>query len=247
MSMAEILTFLASLPTWLIALPIAPLVAFVIIGFAQGREIQFWPPRIGPRPHKQEPPSTSIPNRVASMPRPLLASTSNRAALTAIPSRPDVSLTDELKDARRVWMTMHSGTLQSIDLDILRATSTREVRILVTSPASRALDEVAKISGRSRELLAGDIEAFAGKLLDAGAQVRYFDGPIGNSSIIVNRGDSDAWARIEVLIPFAPPKQRPSVLANQADGSDFVEQVATSFLSLWDHKVFTIAAMKKSG
>ena len=242
MSMAEVVTFLASQPAWLIAsLPLA-VVAVVVVGFAQGREIQFWPPRIGPRPHKQE-----IPSPVVATANSQLSLSPSRTALRAIASRPSESLTDELRDARRVWMTMHSGTLQGIDLDILRATSTREVRILVTSPVSRALDEVAKIGGRSRALLAGDIEEFAGKLLDVGAQVRYFDGPIANSSIIVNRGDSDAWARVEVLIPFAPPKQRPSVLANQVDGREFVEQVAMSFLNLWNHKDLTISAKKKAG
>ena len=242
MSMAEVVTFLASQPAWLIAsLPLA-VVAVVVVGFAQGREIQFWPPRIGPRPHKQE-----IPSPVVATANSQLSLSPARTALRAIASRPSESLTDELRDARRVWMTMHSGTLQGIDLDILRATSTRGVRILVTSPVSRALDEVAKIGGRSRALLAGDIEEFAGKLLDVGAQVRYFDGPIATSSIIVNCGDPDAWARVEVLIPFAPPKQRPSVLANQVDGREFVEQVAMSFLNLWDHKDLTIFAKEKAG
>lgn len=247
MSIAEILTYLASLPAWLTTVLAFSLVAVVVIGFAQGREIQIWPPRIGSRPPRQELPSPSIPNPVRSEPTPQLASPLNPNVLTAVPYRPSISLSDELRDARRVWMTMHSGTLQSIDMDILRATPTKEFRILVTSPDSMTLGEIAKISGRSRELLAGDIKAFAEKLLDAGAEVRYFDGPIGNSSIVVNRGDSDAWARIEVLIPFSPPKQRPSIRGNQPDGSAFVEQVAASFLSLWNHKVLTTPALKRDG
>ena len=51
--MEPLLRFLAtgSTPAWIIlAIALGLLAAVVIVGLVQGREISFWPPRLGPRP-----------------------------------------------------------------------------------------------------------------------------------------------------------------------------------------------------
>ena len=142
------------------------------------------------------------------------------------------SINEELGDAGEVFLTLHSGSAKRAQGDLLR--TSRHLKVIMTHPDSRALDEVSKIANCKREDLASDIRSLTETLVKAGASVGWFDGPIQNSLVIADPSNPNrAWARVEVLIPFAEPVQRPSLKASMRQHPKFYSSVKRAFDELW--------------
>lgn len=158
---------------------------------------------------------------------------SSRSRIQAIASRELLlPINEELGDAKEVFLTLHSGSAKRAHGDLLR--TSRRLKVVMTHPDSRALDEVSKIANCKREDLASDIRSLTETLVKAGACVGWFDGPIQNSLVIADPSNPDrTWARMEVLIPFAEPVQRPSLKASMRQHPNFYLSVKKAFDELW--------------
>lgn len=153
--------------------------------------------------------------------------------LKVLPTRPTEKLEDEVGDASEIWMSMHSGSVKLAHGDL--ATSARKVRVVLTHPEDSSLLSVQKIGGgKSAESLAMDIRELTFELRRLGKEVRWFRGSIGNSLLVVEPDADDAWARIEVIVPFGPAAERPGIRASRKKAPEVYGRFKAAFTALWD-------------
>lgn len=134
---------------------ITVIIVLVILAFTQNREISFWPPRIGPRPHSVEAPGQSLAVEVLEEPAAVIA--------------PEQSSADGNEDLRVFdWMTKRYGLgyndvhiVYEIDEDGASVTLTRTVEVLAQSELEQ-LDTVAITRNLSEDL--SDVVLDADKL-----------------------------------------------------------------------------------
>lgn len=154
-------------------------------------------------------------------------------SLKAIPNRQSLKpLDEELGDAKEVLISMHTGSVKHADGNLLK--TRRKLRVVLTDPDSPALTEVAKIVHRSAKEMANDIRGITARLKETGNEVRWFDGPISNSLVITDPSLPSSWARVEVLLPFLEPTERPSLKASASRNPAFVARAKSAFEYLWD-------------
>ena len=127
---------------------------------------------------------------------------------------------------------MHSGSVKYADGGLLKRT--RKLRVVLTKPNSSALTEVAKIATRTADEMSADIRGLTQMLIDADKEVRWFDGPIANAILLADPRLPSAWARIEVLVPFGAPSDRPSLIVHSKRNPEFVAKVKAAFERLWE-------------
>lgn len=155
----------------------------------------------------------------------------NSQALQAYASRPPQTLKEELHGVKEAWFAWHAGSVKLAQGDLLH--SSRSLRVLLTKPGSKALTELGKVVNLNGAQMSKDVRALTKLLVAAGHQVAWLDGFIGSSLIIANPTSKDAWARVEALVAFAAPAQRPSVVLKKAANPDSFAVVVESFKKLW--------------
>ncbi len=150
----------------------------------------------------------------------------------AFPSRKALppSLDAELGSANEVWLTMHTGSVKGVDGDLLK--TRRKLCIVLSHPDSEALVQIAKIASVGLEKLQNDIRELTVRLKASGAEVYWFDGLIANAITIADPELRSGWARVEAILPFMQPQDRPSIKATIRRNPTFVTTVKTTFLRL---------------
>jgi len=148
------------------------------------------------------------------------------------------SWSQELNDVSEVWFAWHTGSVQGAAgvMNIIN-NQIKKTRLLVTHPDSKALNEVAKIVGRSKDAMQQDIKELTNAAQKCGIEVKWFDGLIGNSVIIANPSSPNAWARVELIIPYAEPIARPSVSVSKDKGKASFQKILDGYKSLWSNSV----------
>ncbi len=104
----------------------------------------------------------------------------------------------------------------------------------MTHPKSNALREIAKSTDLSFEKLSYDVQELSKIAKNNGCKVGWYDGLIGNSSIIINPEKNNAWARIETFIPFIEPAARPSIKCSHKNSNDLFENLKKSYENMWE-------------
>jgi hypothetical protein len=147
------------------------------------------------------------------------------------------SWSQELNGVSEVWFAWHTGTVQGASGLINIINQTEKTRLLVTHPDSKSLEEIAKIGTRSKAAMQYDIKELTKKARENGIKVRWFDGPIGNSIIIGNPSSPNAWARIELMIPYIEPTARPNIQVSMDKGKGAFQTILDGYKNLWNNSV----------
>jgi hypothetical protein len=140
-------------------------------------------------------------------------------------------LEEELKGANEVWLAWRIGSVQSVGG--IFATHAKQVRLLLTNPDSAVIREHAKVTHRTIQQLQADLRSLTAAAVQQGYEVKWFDGPIGDSMVVSNPGKPNAKARIEINIPFSKPAERPSLLVSKERGGIVVDRLVESYKVLW--------------
>ena len=93
-----------------------------------------------------------------------------------------------------------------------------------------------QIDGKNAAQLASDIRALTRQVqsqCQGEVEVRWFDGPVGNSIIMANPGSEGAWARVELLVPFQTVDKRPSFRVEKAKNRDLFGTFYDSYSNIW--------------
>lgn len=96
-----------------------------------------------------------------------------------------------------------------------------------------SVTELGKVANVTGARMSKDVRALTELLVRAGHQVAWLNRFLGSSLIIADPTSKDAWARVEALVPFAAPSQRPSVVIRKADNSDAFVVIVKSFEQMW--------------
>lgn len=155
----------------------------------------------------------------------------NSQALQAYARRPPQTLGEELHGVKEAWFAWHAGSVKLAQGDLLH--SSRSLRVVLTKPGSKALTELGKVANLNGAQMSKDVRALTKLLVAAGHQVAWLDRFIGSSLIIANPTSKDAWARVEALLAFAAPAQRPSVVFRKATNPDSFAVAVDSFEAMW--------------
>jgi len=139
-------------------------------------------------------------------------------------------LDDELGDAKEVWASMHSGSVQGLNGGLL--VRPRALRIVLPDPTTSALNSIADIVDVPVENLQRDVREVTRRLLAAGASVHWFNGIIGNAILISDPTTARARARVETILAFVPARARPSIDGNRETAPEFVDALCASFQGL---------------
>lgn len=143
------------------------------------------------------------------------------------------SLGGELDSVSEVWFAWYTGSV--IEASGFKNTikNIGKVRLLLTHPESKALNEYEKIGEHKGTELKEDIKSLSRIAQNFGAEVKWFDGLIGNSIVIGNPNLPNAWARVEVMIPFAETNLRPSFRVSKDKGKIAFQEIYNMYESLW--------------
>lgn len=146
-------------------------------------------------------------------------------------------LEQEFEGASEIWLAWHIGSVQGSGTLSPRALPSRNTRLLLTHPDSRHLDELAKVLGRSRESMQSNIMEVTRLARESGIAVRWFDGPFGSSMVIVNPQSPTGWARLEIIIPYGRPTERPSIRVSNRKGQEAFQKVLNSYEQVWSKAI----------
>lgn len=164
---------------------------------------------------------------------------SNSKAIARFPTahvqRPPVTLEEEISCSSEVWFAWHSGSVKLSQGDLL--VSNRKIKIVLTRPHSKALEEVSRISNLPAAALSSDIESLTLQVKAKGHEIAWFDGFLGSSMIISNPDSEDAWARIECLVPYIAPVHRPSIVIRNNHHKDSFQRIKDTYESIWSASV----------
>ncbi len=147
--------------------------------------------------------------------------------------RPPQRLEEELSDAKEVLFAWHTGTVKLAEGDLFN--QPRKIRMILVHPDSEALKEIAKIAHLTAVDMASGIKALSRKVKETGGDVRWFNGPIGNSTIIADPDAPHGWARVEFLIPYLDPASRPSIRVSKAKDPALFGSIRQCFEKLWEN------------
>ena len=152
-------------------------------------------------------------------------------SLLAYPSRPPISLEQELDGVQEAWFAWHAGSVKLAQGDLLK--SGRSLKVLLTAPGSKALTELGRVANLNGSQMSRDIRALTVLLLQAGHKVSWLDRFVGSSLILANPKSANAWARVEAFIPFAAPAQRPSIVFTKTRHPESYLAVENTFNTMW--------------
>jgi hypothetical protein len=147
-------------------------------------------------------------------------------------SRPSNSLAEEIGSATTVWCAWQTGSTQLASQQW--KTIHPNIRMILTHPESITLEAIAKLGKMQPPLMAQSIRQLSSDVEKNGGEVRWFDGPMQSSLIIVNPESDDGWARIEVLLPFQEASLRPSILVTKKGDREFFAKLKKTFTDIWD-------------
>lgn len=150
-----------------------------------------------------------------------------------------MTLEDELKGATEIWLAWRIGSVQSVS-GIFK-TPVKQVRLLLTNPDSAVIPELAKVTHRSIQQLQDDLRSLTSAAAKKGYEVKWFDGPIGDSVVLSNPRKPNARARIEINIPYSRPADRPSLLVSKDRGGIVLNRLVDSYLELWQKGTVPLA------
>lgn len=155
----------------------------------------------------------------------------NDTGLLAYPSRPPISLEQELDGVQEAWFAWHAGSVKLAQGDLLK--SGRSLRVLLTEPGSKALTELGRVANLNGAQMSKDIRDLTVLLLQAGHKVSWLDRFVGSSLILANPRSANAWARVEAFLPFAAPAQRPSIVLTKSRHLQAYSAVENTFQEMW--------------
>lgn len=151
------------------------------------------------------------------------------------------SLSNELKDCKRVWAIFHTCSITELQgiLDEIKVE-----RLVLTDPLDdymmNKLDPQDQ-GGKTATMYRNQIERAKDKAHRKGAKVRFYSGPIANSLIIADTQSlprdsfsKDSWVRLEAGIPFLVPESRPSILIRKRRDEKAFEAMLSHFEVVWD-------------
>jgi hypothetical protein len=160
----------------------------------------------------------------------------HKDSIAVLPRR-QPRLIDELRNSRHIWAAWHTGMITGADGEVLKQGKIK--RLVVSAPDAQALAEVEKITGFSRAAFSAGVQELTDTVKKRGGNVRWFDGPIQNSTIISDPDDPKAWARVEFLMPFTPPALRPSIKVFKRNDPELFSVIRDSFEELWHEKRYS--------
>jgi hypothetical protein len=141
------------------------------------------------------------------------------------------SLSDELKGVGQLWVAWHTGT---VALTKTFFSQSRGGRAILTHPGSNQIKELDKVGGKAAEGMVQDIKAITTALQKQRVDVRWFDGPIGNSIIIADPNSDKSWMRIELLVPNVVVESRPSFRVEKSSSKKLFDTFYDSYVKMWD-------------
>lgn len=144
-------------------------------------------------------------------------------------------LEQELQGAAEIWLAWHVGSVQGAGTLPFRTLPCQNSRLLLTHPDSPQLDGLAKVLGRSKESMRVNIIELTRHAVDCGVAVRWFDGPLGSSMVITNPMDQGGWARLEFIIPYERPTERPSIRVSTRKGQAAYQKAVDAYKQMWEH------------
>lgn len=147
------------------------------------------------------------------------------------------SLEQELKGASEIWLAWHIGSVQGSGTLNIGALPCERRRLLLTHPDSGQLDGLAKILGRSKDSMRSNIFELTRLATRCGIAVRWFDGPLSTSMVIVNPRDPEGWARLEFLMPYQRPTERPSLRVSKRRGQAAFKNAIDTYEQVWNNAV----------
>jgi hypothetical protein len=77
---------------------------------------------------------------------------------------------------------------------------------------------------------------------DSGIEVRWFDGPFSNITIVDRQDPIDARVRVEPWLPLMEPPKWQNYVVYQKDNLDAYNNIVGMFDAMWDHRKWTTAA-----
>lgn len=146
------------------------------------------------------------------------------------------ALSDELTNCTEIWGAWYTGGLVASTGEI-KYFKGKKTRIIVTHPDYEdALKAIEKITNSNISELKNEIIEFTKKANENNIYVKWFKGSVGNSIIIGNPNSrrNKGWARIEFIVPFGDPIDRPSIEVSQLHGIEFFEKIKNWHLKMWD-------------
>lgn len=234
---------------WLSNSPIATtafIVAFggvtliYMIAFLQGREISFWPPKIGERPSATRKPKT--PSRLPASTKEQNSRPVN-IALMPEPSSIGEYLTefDELYvlaiNSRRL-VTNHYGLLQG------RLAQGATIRFLLVDPDGDAIPVIARRNfvyrepEQLKEAIRSTLENLTRLRSDQAKkgtiETRVFSYAPAFSMIAINPRDSDGKILVSMYPYSVPPESNPSFWIEKSNGGEWYEFFLKQFDMMWE-------------
>ncbi|MFZ5645832.1 MAG: hypothetical protein ACOY46_19925 [Bacillota bacterium] len=141
----------------------------------------------------------------------------------------------ELKNISEAWFAWPSGSVQGGT--VLKASKDlNKGRLVLIHPDSESLKQLKQISDPylfSVEKLREEIKILTNYAISRNIDVRWYDGLIVNSVVIANPKADYAWARLEPIINWCAPTNRPSFIVSTAKGKETFQEIFNSYIELW--------------
>lgn len=141
----------------------------------------------------------------------------------------------EFRGASEIWLAWHVGSIQGTGTLTLRDLPCASSRLLLTHPDSTYLEGLAKILGRSKSSIRSNILELTRMAKECLVEVRWFDGPLGSSMVIIDPRSPSGWARLELLIPYGRPPERPSFRVSMGKGQSAFRRVIEAYERVWNN------------
>jgi len=131
------------------------------------------------------------------------------------------------------WFAWLSGSFKGAE-SYRDIKNPEKIRLILTHPDSNALDIIAKVADRSKDTLQHDITELTRVAQDSKSKVKWFDGLIFNSVIIGNPNSVDAWAQVNVFVPYVGPSRRPTIEVSKQKGGEVFQTIFDAYNKIWD-------------
>ncbi|MEW6142066.1 MAG: hypothetical protein AB1597_02775 [Chloroflexota bacterium] len=142
------------------------------------------------------------------------------------------SIDQATKDAKEVWAVWHTGTIVSTTNLFKNGI---KGRVILMNPERSLLEELAKITiDRTADGMQSDILETTRSLRLNKVEVRWFRGPIQNSTTIVDPCSPYSWITVELLIPHLTSRKRPSFRISKSHSQELYNTIFDSYTKMWE-------------